>query len=173
MTRAFTSKTALVLAAVLVATALAAAVSVTVPQSAQAARLGLNVGGGAGSPGVHAEFPLGERTAATFTAGLNRLYSGYYLQAGGKLYLRPGGTGPYAHVAGTVGSGETAQAAWQTGEVGLAIGYAWRLSDRYLINFELGYAVGDGASHAAGDTIPLSYSSSGRVIAGWRLLFQR
>src|SRR5690606_11944818 len=50
--------------------------------NAEAARIGLNVGGGAGAPGIHIEHATTSRTALSLTGGLNRLYSGYYIQAG-------------------------------------------------------------------------------------------
>jgi len=140
---------------------------------AEAARIGLNVGGGAGSPGVHLELGAdSSRTAFSLSAGLNRLYSGYYLQVGGKYFLRPSGVGPYAHVTGTLGSGRTDKAVWQTGELGVALGNAWRLSEKLLINLELGYAMGDGASYAPGAHASTpTFSPSGRFTIGWRLLF--
>lgn len=130
------------------------------------------MGGGAGSPGVHVEFDSASRTAFSLTAGLNRVYSGYYVQAGGKIYFNPKGVGPYAHITGTYGSGKTHQAQWQTGELGVALGTAWRLSERFLVNVELGYAVGDGVSYAPGGFGNTdAFSPSGRFILGWRLLF--
>lgn len=139
---------------------------------AEAARIGLSVGGGAGAPGVHLEHHTTSRTALSLTGGLNRLYSGYYLQAGAKFFWQTGGVGPYAHLTATYGSGRTGQAVWQTGELGLALGNSWRLAQSVYMNLELGYAVGDGASYApSGYGSQLSFSSTGRYTIGWRLLF--
>jgi len=144
----------------------------TVPLGAKAARIGLNVGSGAGSPGVHLEVGANSRTAFSLSAGLNQLYSGHYIQVGGKFYLRPSDVGPYAHVTGTLGSGRTSHAVWQTGELGVAVGNAWRLSEKFVVNLELGYAVGDGASYATGAYgNALTFAPSGRVTVGWRVLF--
>lgn len=154
------------------ASSVALALVISAPWDAKAARIGLNVGGGAGAPGLHLEQEATSRTALSLTAGLNRLYSGYYLQVGGKFYINPNRIGPYTHITGTFGSGRTDQAVWQTGEVGLAVGNAWRLWGNFLINVELGYAVGDGASYAHGSYGGLfSSPPTGRYIIGWRLLF--
>lgn len=140
--------------------------------NAEAARIGLNVGGGAGAPGIHIEHATTSRTALSLTGGLNRLYSGYYIQAGAKYFWRTGGVGPYAHVTGTFGTGNTGHAVWQTGELGLALGTAWRLARSVTVNFELGYAFGDGASYSLnGYGNNLSFSNGGRYVIGWRLLF--
>jgi len=63
-------------------------------------------------------------------------------------------------------------AVWQTGELGLALGTAWRLARSVTVNFELGYAFGDGASYSLnGYGNNLSFSNGGRYVIGWRLLF--
>ena len=120
---------------------------------------------------MHVEYQTSDRTALSMTAGLNRLFSGYYLQAGGKFFFHTDGIGPYAHVTGTYGSGRTDHAVWQTAELGLALGNSWRVSEKLRMHLEVGYAVGDGTSHVPGGHVGTPAAApSGRYVIGWRLL---
>lgn len=160
----------------LCAVLVASSTSLILPSTTEAAKWGLSVGGGAGAPALHIEHHTAAKTAVSMTVGLNRVYSGYYVQVGGKWFFGADGVGPFAHLTGTYGTGETTNAVWQTGELGLTVGNSWRFGENVRLHLEVGLAVGDAASrpkNGAAIGTPVYSQPSTRYIVGWRMLYGR